>query len=97
MSSTPRGWLFDGDARQEVDRAIAECTQDHSGDVQLGPAVFKRMIVCDDGTELERTVALVLDEEGWWYNYARFHGWRELTPLQMLDLFREIRRERSEA
>ena len=64
MEGTPRGWLFEGDVREEIDRAIAECVRDRGALLRGGPTVIKRTMVRNDGSEFEGTVVFV-DDDGW--------------------------------
>jgi hypothetical protein len=89
----PRGWLFEGDAREDLDRAIAECTRDH-GDSQDGePTVMERTIVGKDGSTCAGTLVCVYDDDGWWDEYARVHGWLKYTTARMRELKEEEKPE----
>ena len=97
MTNSARGWLFEGDAREETDRAIAECVRDHGGSLYTGPTVITRTMVRKDGTEVEVTAVFVNDEDGWWEKYARIHGWPKYTIARVDELLGEKEPEPSES
>jgi CheY-like chemotaxis protein len=86
MKNTARGWLFDRDAREEIDRAIAECKRDHGSSPTGKPSVIRRTFVRNDGSEFEATAVFVNDDDGWWDEYARVHGWPEYTLARIQEL-----------
>ena len=93
MPNLPRGWLFEGDAREELDRAIAECVRDHGGSLHGEPTVEKHTMVRNDGSEFEGTVVFVADDDGWWDEYARVNAWPKLTAGRMRELLGEKKPE----
>ena len=92
MPNLQRGWLFEGDAQEELDRAIAECERDHGGSLHGDPTMEPHAIVLKDGSKFEGTVVFV-DDDGWWNDYARVHAWPKLTRTRMRDLFGETEHE----
>ncbi len=88
MKPPAKGWLFEGDAREEVERAISECVQEHGGALTGDPTVMKRTLVRDDGSTFPATVLIVQAEaDGWWEEYARVHSWPQFSKARMKDLF----------
>jgi hypothetical protein len=76
MIGIPRRWLLDGDAREEVDRAVAEyMLREHGGSEHGEPTVLRHTILLGDGSRVEGTAVFVNDEDGWWSDYARLHEW----------------------
>jgi CheY-like chemotaxis protein len=97
MTTSARGWLFEGDAREETGRAVAECRRDHVGTRRGRPAVITRTMVRNDGTEVEVTGVFVNDEDGWWEKYARIHGWPKYTIARVDELLGEKEPEPSDS
>ena len=96
MKGTPRAWLFEDDAREELDRAIAECVRDHGGSLHGEPTVMERTIVGKDGSTFAGTLVFAYDEDGWWEEYARVHGWPKYTTAGMRELKEEKKPEPSD-
>ena len=86
MPNTAKGWEFEGDARDEIDRAIAEWPQDRGSGSRGEPNIVKRTVVRTDGSEFEAPVLFVDDVDGWWDEYAHTHRWRALTGVQYEDI-----------
>ena len=97
MPNSASGWLFEGDAREETDRAIAECVREHGGSLDRSPTVITRAMVRNDGTEVEVTAVFVNDEDGWWGKYARIHGWPKYTIARVDELLGEKEPEPSDS
>ena len=72
-----------------LDGAIDDCMREHGSALYGEPSVIKRMMERNDGSEFEGTVVFVLDEDGWWDEYARVHDWPRLTQTRMRELFGE--------
>ena len=86
MKGTPRAWLFEDNAREELDRAIAECMWDHGGSPDGEPTLMERTIVGKGGSKYAGTLVCVYDDDGWWDGYARGHGWPKYTTARMREL-----------
>jgi CheY-like chemotaxis protein len=97
MPNSASGWLFAGEAREETDRAIAECVREHGGSLDRSPTVIMRAMVRNDGTEVEVTAVFVNDEDGWWEKYARIHGWPKYTNARVDELLGEKEPEPSDS
>ncbi len=97
MPNSASGWLFAGDAREETDRAIAECVREHGGSLDRSPTVITRAMVRNDGTEVEVTAVFANDEDGWWGKYARIHGWPKYTIAHVDELLGEKEPEPSDS
>ena len=93
MKGTPRAWLFEDDAREELDRAIGECRRDHGGSLHGEPTVMERTIVGKGGSKFVGTLVLAYDDDGWWNEYARVHGWLKYTTARMRELIEEEKPE----
>jgi hypothetical protein len=89
MKGTPRAWLFEDDAQEELDRAISECTRDHGGLPHGEPTVMERTLVGKGGSKFAGTLVLVYDDDGWWDEYARAHRWTKCTTARMRELKEE--------
>ena len=96
MKGTPRAWLFEDDAREELVRAIAKCMRDHGGSQHGEPTVMERTIVGKDGSKFAATLVFVYDDDGWWDEYARVHGWPKYTTARMRELKGEKKSEPSD-
>ena len=78
--------MLEGDAREEIDHAVAECLLDREGLSCSVPIVLRHTTIRDDGSEHERTAVFVDDDDGWWTEYAREHGWRRFTGVRVHEL-----------